>query len=260
MEIDYGKIFGRAAAYSFSAHRIVPMLAINAAMLLAALMITQSILVSVAGGSLGALFSAIGTFVIILIITTIAAIFFVTAYIHDANDYWKGKNLDIYHSYKYARSKYLKMLGATILVGTISAAISMAVGLPFISIAVDIIVGLVFLMYTPIIVLESKGLIESMKESYGIFMRNKFDLFTYWWVLTGIQLAIFAVSLIPLAIFSWPAIAAAIGGIPAAQAIQANATVISLGILAMSTMLSYATVFGISSLTFMYASLKRVKK
>ena len=165
MEIDYGKIFGRAAAYSFSAHRLVPMLAINAAVLLAALMITQSILVSVAGGSLGALFSAIGIFVIILIITAIAAIFFVTAYIHDANDYWKGKNLDIYHSYRYARTKYLKMLGATILVGIISAAISMAVGLPVINAAVGVIVGLVFMMYTPIIVLESRGLVDSMKES-----------------------------------------------------------------------------------------------
>ncbi|HLD83657.1 MAG TPA: hypothetical protein VI979_02270 [archaeon] len=257
MEIDYGKIFGKAAAYALSGHRLMPMFAINSAMLLSAFMLVQGILAS---GSLGALFSAIGTFVIILIIIALASIFFVTAYVHDASDYWKGKDLDVSHSYRYAKNKYLKMLGATVLVGIVSSAISMMdVGLPIVNIPFGIIIGLIFMMYTPIIVLESKGLINSMKESYSIFMHNKFDVLAYWWLLSGIQMAIFLLSLIPLAIFAWPAITAAISGVPVAQAMQANAATISFGILGMAAVMSYSTIFGIASLTFMYAYVKRVR-
>src|SRR3989338_5520907 len=211
MHVDYGKIFGGALRYAFSADKLLPMFTVYAVMVLSLVFVgsaaldasgtTEAFAVSLIGG--------IALFAVVFMALILVSIFLAIAYTHNAFHHAKGGHEKLSASYDYAKTKYLKTLGATVMtyvvafaagimlfplsiIGIFDDSIGLLIARIIIENAVNIAISLALLLYLPIIVLESKGLIDSLKESFGTFRKNAKAMLIYWliWIVMAMILIV----------------------------------------------------------------------
>ena len=103
-----------------------------------------------------------------------------------------------------------------------------------------------------------KGAVDSLKESWNIFMAQKLNTFLFWLLLLIIGGVLFMLAFIPVFIAAWPVFAAILtGGVFAA--IQANIVALFIGGVITAFLLSFVTVFMQAATTFFYAQAKKGK-
>lgn len=280
MGVDFGAIYGKAFRYAFSANRLLPMFVINSVIWLTLLFSAQSIINAFATGdsyrAVFGLIGAMGIFFLLIIVLSFIGVFFTIAYIHNAFNFYKGKNEKLSASYGYAKSKYLKFLGGAIIAGVIVLAIAIlfsAVGSTIILINYSagffyrlvienfatLFLTFIFMVYAPILALDSKGIVDSMKASYNTSMKNKGDVIIYWILLIFIWIFFILITLIPLAIGALiVGIGASTGGFMAAM--QSNMLTLALLTLLFALIISYTEVFRIAAMTNLYAELKKGRR
>jgi hypothetical protein len=264
MGVSFGKIFGKAYRYGLSGNRILPMFIIQAVMWLTLLLgigpILSVVNISSSAALAGILAWGIGFFIVIIAVM-FAQIFFQISYIHNAFNYWKGRDLKLSTSYKHAKGKYLKYWGAVLLVFMINMTVALFLSyIPIISDIVGLILGFLFLLYPAIVVLEEgKGIIDSIKGSFNLFMKNKWDVFVYWLILLAIVTGIFLLAMLPVLALSWPILAAIGSGASITAAIQSSMPMLITATLFVSLVFAYVSAFSTSSIVFLYMQIKKGK-
>ncbi|HLD83516.1 MAG TPA: hypothetical protein VI979_01525 [archaeon] len=279
MHVDYGKIFGGALRYAFSADKLLPMFTVYAVMVLSLVFVgsaaldasgtTEAFAVSLIGG--------IALFAVVFMALILVSIFLAIAYTHNAFHHAKGGHEKLSASYDYAKTKYLKTLGATVMtyvvafaagimlfplsiIGIFDDSIGLLIARIIIENAVNIAISLALLLYLPIIVLESKGLIDSLKESFGTFRKNAKAMLIYWLI----WLVMFMILLIPAAlimIFGVNAIMPGAAGMQSlAAAVKAAMPLLALLAIALAAIVAYMQVFYMASVSYLYAQLRHTRR
>ncbi|HLD83656.1 MAG TPA: hypothetical protein VI979_02265 [archaeon] len=279
MGVDYSKIFGGALRYAFSIDKLLPMFALYSAMLLSLVFAAGAMSNAVGTGTNAVALSLIGAFAvvgIIFLVILFAGIFLHIAYVHNAFRHAKGSKEKLSASYDYAKSKYLKALGAVAIVYAVSLAAGIALfplslilaldSSPAAAIAkfiiengISVIVSMFLLLYYPIIVLESKGLIDSLKESFRTFMSNKKSVFLYL-IIAGLIAGAIMAAIVALVIAGF--LASVPDGTDMTSIIAALNTALpyfALLSLPVAALMAYMQVFYMASLTFLYAQLRGTK-
>ncbi|MBI4018740.1 MAG: hypothetical protein HY364_00620 [Candidatus Aenigmarchaeota archaeon] len=279
MGVDYGKIFGGALKYAFSVDKILPMFTLYAAMLLFILFMGSIILDSYGATTtfalslIGSIVLFVPVFVAILLVST----FLVIAYIHNAFQHSKGRYEKLSASYHYAKTKYLKTLGAIVITYVVTFAASIvlyplsiasifddSIGLliarVIIENAVNIAISLALLLYLPIIVLESKGLIDSLKESFGTFRKNikAIVIYSLIWIVMAMIL------IVPLMLIVLIAIITLAPGVTDIQSlvttVKAAMHMFAFLMLVIAAIMAYIQVFYMASVSYLYAQLRHPRR
>lgn len=269
MAVNFGKVFGNAFRYSFSLKRILPFFLLNLIVvgvlfvMLNNLMTILPDITSVVGGltpSLGGIMYFYLYLLIFFGIFYLIQLFFVGVIVHDAKSYPKKKRLSA--SFGIVKKKYLSILVASILVAIIVGIVS---SIPILGVFLSLIFSWFFLFIVPFIVLGNKSAVDSIKESYKMFMKSKFDVFIYWLLLIIFGLALVLVSLIPIALSSvslvYPLYQIYLEGTIDLTAIttilQQNLGYLLVGAIISAICMAYTTVFQESSKAFFYLQKKR---
>jgi hypothetical protein len=113
------------------------------------------------------------------------------------------KPKEIGQSWHVAKSRYLSLLGVSIVVGLISWIVGIV---PFIGWILSIIVGLMFFFVVPAVIVKRLSFDNSLRDSYHIFRKNPLQVFFIWLVIAIISLVITGIFLIPLFLVFWQAI------------------------------------------------------
>ena len=283
MAVNFSKTFSSAFRYAFDFNRLLPFFIINLVMVAFIIFFIDSIIDFLpaiissnwAGVSIANLIYTALAFVIIILITVLLRIYFQAAIADNARFYWQDKRKDLTKSFPTG-SKYLTVLFALILAMIITVLVSGFLGLihiigPFLSIIVSIILSLIFMFLIQIVVISNKGALDAIKEGYGLFMKNKFDVFIFWLVLNILSIVILIVAVFPILI-AFISIAAPLldsliaqpGSVDGAKLIAdaiplVKANLLNLGIASILSALifSYLTVFQESAKTFFYMQKKR---
>jgi len=265
--MDYGKIFSTALKYGFNAKRIgiffILLLPIFGSVIFGLSTFMQA-------ASNPAALSLVGVMTSILVLLVVVGIvMLVSIYVKglisaDASSYWKSKKrISLCNSKPSMKGRYLSILGATIIIGFIVGIINQ---IPFIGWLISIVLSWMFLFYLQSIVLGKKGAIDSIKESYYIFMDNKLEVFLFWLLLTIIGGVIMFIALIPLIIAALPILMPIISAIMTnditalsgiVQLIQQNLMTIGIGGLVTIAIMSYLTLFQEAAKVFFYNSVKK---
>jgi len=277
MPADFGKTFSSAFKYAFAFRRILPFFLINLILVAFIFIFIDSatnllpLLVSNAWSSIpiSTILYATLIFLAVIAVTTLMRIFFQATITDNARFYWQKKKKGLSKSFPTGR-KYITVLFALILAGIISSFVSailqyIPIGGVFLAMIASILLGLIFLFLIQIIVISNKGVVNSLKEGYRLFMRNKLDVFLFWLVLIILSLLILLVAIIPILIAAVPIIGLLIESVTAGSAILENliplikSNMLSLGIASIisSLILAYMSVFQESAKTFFYMQKKK---
>lgn len=211
-----------------------------------------------------ALFLNLLVFIVVIIAVALVTLWVNGAMTDQAAIYPKSKKLSA--SFRYARSKYLTILFATILIGVVSFVVSLFVSfIPIISGILtnlaSVVIGLIFFFIYPAIIIGKKSAVDSLKHSYNVFMKNRLEVFVVW-------LLAAAIALIVIVLFALPAIAWLLIGIISSQAFDLQAIVsqavlmaqspyIILFLLIFSIGMGFVAVFSVGVQTKLYMNLKK---
>jgi len=171
------------------------------------------------------------------------------------------------------KGKYLSLLGATIIFFLIVMAASMVIGIieaaiqtSFINTLVSVIISMILMLYVPSIMLNKKSAIDSLKESYNIFMKNKVEVILFWILSTVINLVILGIALIPVVIALLPVISSVIQMFAANDitmlpsifmSVQQSIPLLAVAGVISAAIIAYMSVFQEAAKTFFYISVKK---
>jgi hypothetical protein len=211
---------------------------------------------------LPAIISAALGFFIIAGILTLIDLYLKTLVVENSRRYWLGNLKRTLSQERTAvKGTYLSAIIATMLVVLISSVIG---SLPLIGGIAGIVISWMLLLYLPAVVVAKKGAINGVRESFEIFMANKWDTFVFWLVL-GIFTGILTIlSFVPLIIAALPVLSAFITGISVGSisqtllpAIRSNMLALGIGGVITAFLYSYVTLFSVSAKTFYYTQMKK---
>jgi hypothetical protein len=236
------------------------------------LMILQNAWTSTAITSI--LYAALAFFIVIAI-TALVKIFFQAVITDDARFYWQKERKRLSKSFPIAKKKYLTVLLVLIFAGIISGFVSII--LQFIPVAggvlafiASFLLALIFLFLIQIIIISNKGVVNSIKEGYNLFMKSKLDVFLFWLVLAILSVIIVIIAIIPMAVVLIPVIAQLVESFAVSNTadvaaalgylipmIKANMLIFAVAGIVSTFIFSYLSVFQESAKTFFYMQKKR---
>ncbi len=281
MPVNFGKTFSSALRYALSLKRILPFFLINlivAAFVFVFIDYAVDILPMVISGSftsipITTLIYATLAFVAIIGVTALLRIYVQAAITDNAASYWQKKRKKLTKSFPGSR-KYITVLLALVLAGVISSIITAVLAyIPtagnFLSALASILFGLIFLFIIQIVVISNKGVVDSIKAGYALFMKSKLDVLVFWIVLVILSIIIALVAIIPIAVALIPVIgllaeslivpgastAAILGDI--IPLIKANMLSIAVASIITSFIIAYLSVFQEAAKTFFYLQKKK---
>ncbi len=270
--MDFGKIFTSALRYALDAKRIGLIFVPAVIVILAAIGIVYSVSSSIpAVTATAALVSALGfvfAFILIAGIMLLISLYFQGVITTDSVVSQKKKT-PLKKAFDAMKGRYLSLLGSVIIVGIISFLVSVAVGwIPIIGTIISIIVSWLFLLIIPSAVLGKNSAVDSVKESYNIFMQRKLDVFLFWLIAAIITGILLVVALIPLLIGAWPVVVSlismAISGnvviTPLLLLIQQNIVGITIGAIIATVVFAYMTVFKTAATAYFYNEARKKKR
>ena len=258
---DLGKIFSKAFSCGLSFKRILPFFILGFVSLLIIFASAESFIIFmkevVASKATGIMFfSHIASIAVIIlaffVVIFLVYIYFVGGLIDNVKNYWSGKEVKFMASLKAAKPLYFSLLLATIFVGIISGILG---SIPFIGFLFSIVLSWLFLVYQPSVIASGKNAVESIRESYSIFMENKLQTLLFWAVLIIVSLVFIIFALIPLILSAIPAFVM-MKSAGALAAFKANILILFAGSLITVFLFCYVTVFSESAKTFYYMSVK----
>lgn len=265
--VNFGKIFGEAFRFGFSANRLLPFFIVNVLILSLIFLFIDSvaaILPQLVGSVPVAILSIIITaipFVLGFGILFLIQLYFMAAITDNAKYYWTKKPKPLSSSYNIAYKKYISVLAAVILSSLIGVAVSL---IPFAGWLIAIIISWFFLFIVQFVVLTNTGAVDSLSRGYRLFMDSKLDVFLFWLLTALIGIALFIVALIPLAVVAIPFLLVAFQSLSSGEGLASLLSLIKQnlmplfagGVITMAIM-SYATVFQEGAKTFFF--LEKVK-
>lgn len=202
---SYGKVLGDSLKFGFSPKRWLPFFVLDSVFLFSFLAIAlanfgelMNLMMTLATSPMAGMSLAGYALLLIagFIVWFLLRLWITGAVVHQAaNPKEFGK------SWKVSRQRFLSLLAVTIIVGVISAIVSMV---PFIGWIFAIVVGLIFFLVVPSVVVKKMPFDRSMVDSYNIFRKRPLSVFLMW-------LAIAIVSLIIMMVFFLPTLAAVWG-------------------------------------------------
>lgn len=273
--VPLGKIFSRAWKYSLEWRRIAPFFLLLMPFLIlftafadsAMNFLSQYGMLSAAGSVPLDIAVSLSSFFVLLVFVTIA-VFLLDVYVRgiiidNAKAFYNGKGLSLSGSRKAFRGRYLSLLGAIIIVKIISTGLS---AIPFVGWLFMIVITWVFLVVLQSVVVSRKNTVDSIKDSYNVFMSRKLDTVLFWVLLAIVSFALFIVAMIPLLVAAWPVIAAILSNLETgagpsiAGAVRDSLSQIFAGGLVSAFIMGFAQVFKESATTFFYIEAKKRKR
>jgi hypothetical protein len=280
MRVDFGKTFSFAFKYAFNLKRILPFFIINLLLVAFAFVFIDyaiDLLPILLSGSFTSIpvttliYAALVIFVVVAV-TSLLKIYFQAVITDNAGSYWQKKKKALSKSLPSGRT-YLTVLIALILAGLITSIVTsvldfVAVLGRFLAVICSIVLGLIFLFLIQIIVISKRGIVDSIKAGYALFMKNKFDVFIFWLVLTILSFILLLVAIIPIGIVLIPIITPFISAMSTSTGfssllgnitalIQANMLSLAVAGIVSSFIIAYLSVFQESAKTFFYMQKKR---
>jgi hypothetical protein len=199
---------------------------------------------------------------IVLIIVWLAHLYFQAAVVDNARKYMTKKSTPLSGSFDIAKKKFWSVFGATVLATVIAVIAGMV---PVIGGIIALVLSWFFLFILQFVVIANKNAVDSLKHSYGFFMKNKLDVFLFWLILMLVSLLLFIVAMIPLMIAAFPIILAflqiAISNgsfLSLMPLIKQNMVNLFVGGIVSMAILSYITVFQEGASTFFF--MQKTKK
>jgi len=250
--MDIGKTFSSAFKCAFNAKRMLPYFIINLVIMGFIILLIRSLISSISSLNIISILSSVLLFIPVIIVMFLIKLFFDITITENASKYWKGRETAF--NFAIAKKKYLSVLGASLLAGIITIIVSFV---PTIGLLLSIIVSWFFLFIIPIIVLTNKDAVESLKTSYNVFMKNKFDVFVFWLLLSVITFLLALIALIPLIISAMPVVIGALKGSLSIGLIKSNILGLAIGGIITLIIMSYISVFEVAAKTFFYMQKKR---
>ena len=274
--VPLGKIFSKAWTYSLDWKRIAPFFILLVPYLILFAAFADSALGFFAQyGMLSATKTlplnftfTLASFFLLLIAVSIL-VFFVDLYargviIENSRTFYAGKKVSLHRSMAGMKGRFFSLVGAVLVITLIAGGLG---SIPFVGWIFGIVLSWVFLVVLQSVVVSKKGVIDSIKDSYGVFMMRKWDVFVFWLLLGLITVVMMVVAVIPLLIAAWPVIAAllsymALGGSGPSVlgAIKENLAQIFVGGLVSAFLLGFMEVFKTSATTFFYTEVKKKKR
>lgn len=274
--VPFGKILARAWHYSLNWKRVapfflllVPFVVLFAAFIDSAVSLLGKYGLASAAGMPPLEFMAGLSLFFLLLIAVTAIVFLADLYvrgvlIENARSWYLGKRVSFRRSRPAVKGRYLSLLAAVIIVKLISSGLGI---IPAVGVILSIIVTLVFLVVLQSIVVSRKGVFDSLRDSYDIFMRRKLETFAFWLVTSLISMAFFVIAITPLIIAAWPVFATYLSSVSlGASAVPLMLTSIKSSLpqifaagLVSAFILGFIQVFRESATTFFYLEAKKRK-
>ena len=273
--VPLGKIFSRAWKYSLNWKRVTPFflllvlfVTLFAAFAEPALNFLSQYGILSATGAVPIDFVLSLTSFFALLAFLVVVVFLIDLYVRgviidNARAFYSGKRLSLKSSRKAFRGRYMSLLGAVIVVKLVSTGLS---AIPFVGWIFAIVLTWVFLVVLQSVVVSRKNSIDSIKDSYSVFMSRKLDTVVFWLLLAIISFALFVVAMIPLFIAAWPVIAAVLSKIATGAGPSITGTVrdslsqIFVAGLVSAFIMGFAQLFKESAATFFYIEARKRKR
>jgi hypothetical protein len=251
--------FGRAFQYSANLNRILPFFILNLIVVVVGFVSIDSLINLIpffAKGLSPATATALLGIGLVLIVffavILLAILFFYGTIIDNAS---KKRQKPLSDSYDYVKTRYLSMLGATI-VAILLTTVNYVI--PFVGWIVATVFSWFFVFVLQFAIIKKADAFSSLKQSYQMFMNNKCDVFLFWLILSLVVALLFYASLIPVAIALWLVImnilSIGTNSLTLIASIKANMIVIFIGAVISAFFLSYISVFKVSATTFFFLS------
>ncbi|HLD48757.1 MAG TPA: hypothetical protein VJB11_00165 [archaeon] len=260
---EIGKPISTAFRYAFSPQRIAPFFALNlviAASLLGILFYVIEMLPSFSMSLFFSLIGLIAAFVIVFIVVFLVKLFFLGVITDNSKLFYQKKVLPLRKSYPIAKSKYLSMLGAFLLMGIIVFVVGI---IPLIGFIFVIVLSWMFLFVMQFVLINNEKAVDSLKKSYEFFMNNKLDVFVFWLIITLIDIALTIIVFIPVIIallsIAPVVMGAALSGnfVSLFSIIKSNIALFAIAGIISALLFSYKEVWKQSALTFYFLQFKK---
>lgn len=271
--MDFGKIFSKAFYYSFSFNRVLPFFIVNVIMISSILYFLDyliDIIPLISAGYMSAMgiVSTSILFILIYIALAMVNLFISGAVTDNARLSWEKKEKSITASFGIAKKKYLSILGASLIAAIISSLVTV---IPYIGWLAAIVVSWIFLFIIPSIIVSNKKAVDALRDSYEIFIKQKFNVFLFWLLLVIIVLAVFTVFvIIPVILLAMPVLTQMIPATVDNTAIsdseifmdflRENIGIFYIAGIFIAAVLAYLSVLQDSAKAFFYMSVKKTSK
>ncbi|MDP2750532.1 MAG: hypothetical protein Q8O89_06900 [Nanoarchaeota archaeon] len=215
-----------------------------------------------------------GPFVLLIGFVIIAALLQMLvriAIVENAEAYAKGDKKSIFESIKAVSGRYWPALGATAIVvlGT-SIITSLLMKLPyvgeFLSNIASLLLALTFFVYLQILIILDAGVIDSLKESYTVFVKNPLEVISITLITIIVELLLVGVSLLVMLPLAWQTVSKFIFAAPetvidlffVVTALKENFAVLSAGLFLVLLVWSFMSIFGEAIRTFFYLRIRKL--
>lgn len=268
MAVDFGRIFGKALSYSLSFDKLLPFFALNALFFSFVVFSIDSLIdflpyveadlnsmPMAAKLSLGGFVSVAFVFILLAFILALAKIFLSTAVTENARLSYGKKDKPLAASFKTVKNRYFSVLVATLLVSIIGMVAS---SVPVIGWLLNFFVSLLFLFIIQSIIISNKDAPGSLRDSYKLFMQNKFNVILFWFIMTLIGFFIIFIAIMPLALALVPLfVSGAIDKYSLLFFVRDNIGMFFACSILFSVAAAYLDVFTEAAKTFFYIGLKK---
>lgn len=157
----------------------------------------------------------------------------------------------------YAKKRYLRFLGAMIIVGAIDLIASIP---PIVGFVLSIIVGLIFFFVQQEIAVAGSRISKSLSNSYNIFKRNWLQVVITFILSALLGFLIILIFAIPLLVVAFATILPSIGTGQIVPALLANLPLFAVTGLILLVGVAFASLFTIGIKTDIYLQLKKRRK
>ncbi len=260
---DFGNIFGKAFGCAWSLKRMLPFFVVNLVILAGLLAFLdrgigffESLVLKTAT------IESVMTFVpvALALFLGLIVVFFIMLYLQaglvdNARNFYNKKEISFAKSLTAIRPKYMSVVGATLL--TVLVAFILG-SIPFIGFIFALVISWMFLVYMPSIIIGSKRAVDSVRDSYMVFMDNKMQTFLFWLLLTIMGLVLLVLALIPAGLSILPVILSGTK-IGILAALKSNISLLAVGGIISAFCLAYVQVFQESAKAFYYIEVKKKK-
>jgi len=273
--VPVGKIFSKSWNYSLNWRRItpfflllVPYVVLFAAFADSALGFFAKYGVAPAAGSMPVNFAFELALFFMLLIFVSAVVFFADMYargviIENSRAYYLGKKASLMASKSSFGGRFLNLFCAVVVTRLILFGLGMV---PFVGWIFTIALSWAFLVVLQSVVVSKNSAIDSIKDSYEVFMARKLDTFVFWLLLGLISAVMTFAAFIPFIMAAWPLVASFLSFIVTGSApsfidlVRQNIAQIFAGGIASAFFLGFVQVFKESATTFFFMEAKKKRR
>ncbi len=258
---DLGKIFGRAVRCAAAPKRILPFFVVNLVYLIAILsffnvamtFIESAVMKTLSMGMVLGILPYALAFIVLFVVMYFVLLYVQASIIDNARNYWKNKEVKFSASMRNIRPSYISYIGVQILVGIIAF---VATSIPLFGGILALIVSWLFVVAGPSVIVSKKSAADALRDSYDIFMRNKWQTFLFWLALVILSGIFALIALLPVlfVVLSTVAGSASVGVL---AALTSSMTSLAVAGIITALLLAFVIAFSASAKTFYYMQVKK---